>query len=447
LEGFSHKLSGRATGILYGLATLDELENFLMRKPSFSVIVVLEPMLFTRKNLEKLHQTKLVAGILVMPSDDRSIVADSPEVVYPNRAYGLYPFSSYEWNPRGNGFSYDSFDYPIFRLSRNYTDLIKNATFANKHSGYVYPLKGMELSAFMWAAHDSQTCLRRKFCLPLGGKSVYSSLRSIIPGQRRKTILVTSTLDSSAFFHDSALGGDAFTASIVAALAITECLNRLDVSSFNKNVVFAFFDAEAWGFSGSRKFVYDLNQPDCLEIDLNDPSKCLNPRGPVPMLNNFTWISLDYIIDLNQVAGINYGSPNGTLFLHMDNQPNPQSSWLADLFVQIAMALFGPGFMKRAFPDPAKGPGLPPGSLMSFLQMNRSIPSVMVSDFNDSFANSHFFSAYDDALNINLTRTATVLCQLSTIVANVVYALATDTALDLLPPEGINSNCTLVSGS
>lgn len=427
------------------MATLDELETFLKRKPGFSIIAVLESVLFTRENLEKLRSTSLVAGVLVMPSDDRSTVVDSPEVVYPNRAYGLYPFSSYEWNPRGNGFSYDSFDYPIFRLSRNYTDLIKNATFANKHNGYVFPLNGMELSAFMWAAHDSQTCLRRKFCLPLGGKTVYSSLQSIIPGQRKKAILVTSTLDSSAFFHDNALGGDAFTASIVAGLAIAECLSRLNVSSFDKNVIFSFFDAEAWGFSGSKKFVYDLSQPVCLETDPNDPFECLNPRGRVPMLNNLTWMSLDYIIDLNQVAGINYGSSNGSLFLHVDNQPNPQSSWLADLFTQIAKSLFGPGFIEIAFPDPAKGPGLPPGSLMSFLQMNRSIPSVMISDFNDSFVNPHFFSAYDDALNINLTRTAAVLCHFSTITANVVYALATDTALDVLSSKGINSSCTLVS--
>lgn len=424
---------------------MDELFAFLNSQPTFSIIAVLEATLFNQSNLDLLQKTHRVNGILLMPTNMIKAM-NSPDVTYPNKAYGLYPSSSYEWNPNGTGLSYVNFDYPIFRLDNNQVELIENATRTNKDSGYKFPLNGLEMSAFMWAAHDSQTCLRRGFCDPLGGQSVYSSLQTLLPEERKKTILVTSTLDSSAFFHEDALGGDAFTTSVVAALAVADALNRSNLLSYKKNVIFSFFNAEAWGFSGSKKFVHDLNAFGCIKIDANDPFTCLDPKQSIIALHNLSFASLEYIIDFNQVAGLHYPSSDGTLFLHMDNQPNEQSSYLAHIFFEIAKnSSAETNFMKNAVPDPTSGPGLPPGSLMTFLAANRSIAGIMISDFKDKFANPYFFSAYDNSVNIDLDRTTRVICQLSDIAAKTIYLLATESTLDPMPLFNFGSNCTLVS--
>lgn len=440
-----HNSLGNGKGVLYSLSSKVELETFVRTELGFSVILVLESLLFTLENLKLLFEKRIVTGILLMPPENRTNLQDSPETTYPNKAYGLYPSSTYEWNPLGSGLLYVKADIPIFRLNPSHVELIKKSVRDNRERNYRFPLNGLEMSSFMWGAHDSQTCLRRKFCIPLGGQSVYSNLASLGQREFKKTVLFTSTLDTSSFFHDIALGADAFTAGIVTALAIAETLTRLDMSSFKKNVAFAFFNAESWGYGGSKKFVHDLNLFSCLQIDPDDPFMCINPRRSTPILNSLSMTSLDHVIDLNQIAGLNYNSSNGTLFLHLDNRPNEQSSQLANLFLQVSQNFSRPNFIRRAFIDPYNGPGLPPGSLMSFLAVNRTIPAVMITDFQTSFVNPYFFSMYDDATSIDLNKTADILCEFSKVATMVAYLLVTESDLDSLSPHYIQPNCTLVS--
>jgi nicastrin len=424
---------------------MDEFTMFVKSPPKFAIIAALEATLFNKANLAQLRGTGRVNGVLVMPTNLTHIM-ESPDVTYPNRQYGLYPLSDHQWNPNGTGLSYMNFDYPIFRLKSYHVEQVENASRMNQERNYRFPLRGLKMSASMWAAHNSETCLRRGFCEPLGGQNVYSSLQPLLPEERKKIILITSTLDSSAFFHEDVLGGDAFTASVVASLAVADVLTRSDFSTYRKNVVFSFFNAEAWGFIGSKKWVYDLKPSwECLEIDPNDPYWCLNPKLSMLALQNLSLASLEYIIDLNQVAGFQSPSSlDSTLFLHQDNQLNEQSSQLSDLFLTMARLSNATNLMRKASADPTIGPGLPPGSLMSFLATNRSLAGITISDFKDQFTNPYFFSVYDNAFSIDLDRATTVICQLVNITAKVVDFLATESSL-LSSTSNVAPNCTLVS--
>ena len=65
--------------------------------------------------------------------------------------------------------------------------------------------------------------------------------------------MVSAPMDASAFFHAAAMGADADTTAVVALLAAAQAIGRLNGSAFEKDVVFALFNAEAWGFAGSQR--------------------------------------------------------------------------------------------------------------------------------------------------------------------------------------------------
>ena len=92
------------------------------------------------------------------------------------------------------------------------------------------------------AQPTSVSCLERGTCLPIGGYSVWSLNKAAMldtpsspttPGQRGRVVMVTANLDSSALFHDLAVGFAAEASALVALIAAADALRafRADMAS------------------------------------------------------------------------------------------------------------------------------------------------------------------------------------------------------------------------
>jgi hypothetical protein len=156
---------------------------------------------------------------------------------------------------------YESFDYPIFAL--NPIDSLSTAAYnqvmtvremfqhINKpfywrhslkyHVAYLqdvqynsqqnyqnYPLRAVDFSLFMWAAVNSETCLRRGWCNPVGGSSVYSTVsQNMTSTDGKPIIIVSATMDSRSIFHDLTLGVENDVSGMVALFAVADALSKV----------------------------------------------------------------------------------------------------------------------------------------------------------------------------------------------------------------------------
>lgn len=102
---------------------------------------------------------------------------------------------------------------------------IKQAAHENKEKGGSYPQWGASLSAWMHASENSEVCLRRGHCQPLGGKSTWASFGSV--DSSKQTIFAMTQLDSNSFFHDLAIGADAHVSGVVAIIAAAQALSKV----------------------------------------------------------------------------------------------------------------------------------------------------------------------------------------------------------------------------
>lgn len=99
----------------------------------------------------------------------------------------------------------------------------------NEEKGYRnFPLKAIDFDLFMWAAVNSETCLRRGWCQVVGGMSVYSSPSlNIEPEDKKPIIIVSSNIDSRSLFHDLTVGSSKDVSGLVTVLAIADALKKV----------------------------------------------------------------------------------------------------------------------------------------------------------------------------------------------------------------------------
>lgn len=79
----------------------------------------------------------------------------------------------------------------------------------------------------MWAAKDSEECLARNWCQPIGGASVWSTFSYNITASDKKPIIVLSSkFDSTALIHEQSFGAGQ-KSGVVALLSIAEALSHV----------------------------------------------------------------------------------------------------------------------------------------------------------------------------------------------------------------------------
>ncbi|XP_034915223.1 nicastrin isoform X2 [Populus alba] len=369
---------------------------------------------------------KNIGGVLVEQGMDTQIKLKgfSPDQKFPGAEYAPYKSIDYEWNPTGSGMMWRAYSFPVFLLTEGSAQLVQEVAMNNEKKRNDYTADVVEFDSVMQTTksgtHDSESCLQEQTCLPLGGYSVWSSLPPInnsSTNHSKPIILTVASMDSASFFRDKNLGAESPISGLIALLAAVDSLSHVNgLDDLGKQLVFSVFTGEAWGYLGSRRFLF--------ELDLQSEA--------VKGLNSSL---IETVIEIGSV-GKGFSQGNSTFFAHTAavslatnetlNALKHARDSLENITVSSASTL---------------NPGIPPSSLMAFLKKNPSTSGMVLEDFDTSFSDKFYHSHLDDMSNIN----SSSIVAAASLVARTLYILASDdknissTALD-----AINVNASLV---
>ncbi|KAJ3142025.1 hypothetical protein HK100_003543 [Physocladia obscura] len=472
-----------AAGIVYQILSQDDLTAFLAFSPAFvSFAVVLPFTMFTASVVDALEASNKIAGIILVQNYSSSFpipAFDSPDDPFPNWQFSLYANSSdspiHVWNPNGSGLLHRQFHFPVFVMPVNPNDLswpqaigtlIETANY-NLERGYTqYPLYSIELNEFMYGSIDSETCLRRGWCSPIGASSVWGTFSYNMSIEDTKNIVfLIAQADGNGFFYEFTNSAATVMAGCVSVLAAAEALskNHSAVTSLPNDIIFALFSSEHFGFAGSQRFVKDISTPfTCLQqptASSMTTSSCAyeNPfcQNPCQITDGFASIGFDrisHIVEIGQVGGFGMsnsgGGSNNEIFLHVDDATDAETQALVNILsgnVTVAnnggignsTILFNPAFSGTN--SNVGNNRLPPASAMAFLK-KKKIPTVFLGDFKDEFSNPYYNSIFDDGSQVTSENIA-LMCGVATRTARSVFQLAGGSAADAAQ---FTANCTLV---
>ncbi|XP_061189000.1 nicastrin-like isoform X2 [Saccostrea echinata] len=440
--GCSSEISGNV-GVLHYVNDTASLDWLINSGPHQPYIALLTSLNFTSDTVQKLRNSKKIAGIIVSaraPHPDNFSPADK----CPGNSYGLYnndkDFGNCKkvtWNEFGNGMFFEDFEFPISLVSnKNETDYLINNCYLKFNEPIQgvpreYPLCAVQMKSRMSAAKDSETCMRRtrtatnlnpdKYCDPLGDKNVIGFLKDV-PDQYKPSsksiIMAVARMDSYSLFENIYPSADNHVSGIVALLAAAEAIGKVKhhFTNDSKDILFTFLNGEAFDYIGSSRMIYDMD------------------NNALPL--NLKMNHIDKILEVNQLAF----RDEGKIWIHSDpiSRREPNISTEIDKMIQsildIGKNLSDPvGDANQTWP-------LPPSSTQKFLQKQK-IPAVVLTDHKGAFTNRYYNSRLDLARTIHaevpgtnqsdggynhVTDQAKNLTEAATLVARSLYTLATN---------------------
>ncbi|KAG0269707.1 hypothetical protein BGZ95_001960 [Linnemannia exigua] len=398
-----------ASGVLYRADTVEDIKQFANNNELGNKYTVVIPYwLLSSSNIDLLKSSNKLAAILAVVNGtdtahaaaSRPTTITSPDTTCPNCDFGLYANTPnrYQWNPTGSGLLFEQFDFPIYALNtmdnRNimsYNSVMQAAN-RNRDKGYRdYPLKSLQFHSFMWGAQDTGACLRKGWCTPVGGASVWSTPSNNISYTDEKPIvIVAAAIDSRSLFHDITLGVESSVAGMVTVLAVAEALSRstIPLDTMPKHIVYTLFTGEAWGFSGSQRFVQDImSSPIQCEKAPTSGSGCAFPFYSDLEFQRLNPAKIEAILEVGQIAGMSVAGGEPILYAHVDNIQEAASTMLLNQVVQVGAngSVTAPastaGIAVLAASSDGVKRGLPPSSSMAFLKSRGNIPTVVLTDY------------------------------------------------------------------
>ncbi|XP_076951630.1 nicastrin-like [Bidens hawaiensis] len=349
---------------------------------------------------------RYVAGVLVesQPQNQTHFTGSSPDDKFPQAKFSPYQNNKFEWNPTGSGIMWGRYDFPVFLLSESSTQSMQEIAVKNDNKG-AYAAQVTEFDLVMQTTkagtHDSESCLRERTCLPLGGYSVWSALpaeNTSSSSTEKPIILTVASMDSASFFRDKSLGAESSLSGMIALLAAVDALSRIEgLDKLSKQLVFVVFTGEAWGYLGSRRFL--------LELDQNTDA-----------VNGINNTLIETVIEVGSV-GKGFYQGVKTFYAHAAGVSSATNKTLNA--VQKARDSLGTETIKYSTAS-GSNPGIPPASLMSFIKQNPHTSGFVLEDFDTSFTNKFYHSHLDDLSNIN----SSAIVAAASLVARTLYVLA-----------------------
>lgn len=316
-----------------------------LRNADTKVAAVVSGVLFNASTLEQLRATGKVGGVLVLEDADKPDL-DAKDACFShdvNTPQGdgtpssrLSLDGSYPWNPRGNGLMKGDLSIPIALVGRSESEPMRNRAARNRQHGVNFR---PAYFAHMWyyfggAGVDSASCLRwldrdgstAPKCLPLGGQSVWGTFGS---RDSRPVVMATAGMDAASLFQDATYGANEAAGSIITLLAAADALSRVHsaLSAAPKQVALALFQAETYGFVGSRRFVADIGGDfacsNAVPRDRNGGTAlCLDPLYPSLAFTGLSLASIDALLVVDQVAL----DPSAALVVHATGDDSTASA-------------------------------------------------------------------------------------------------------------------------
>ncbi|KAG2661397.1 hypothetical protein PVAP13_1KG502900 [Panicum virgatum] len=367
-------------------------------------------------NDPEFHQK--VSGVLIESNGANNNLQElSPDGKFPQDAFAPYSNRSHNWNPAGSGIMWNRYDFPVFLLSEESTRVLQKVSEKNKKTDNGYKANVAEFDLVMQTTkaqtHDSASCLKERSCLPLGGHSVWASLPPIKNGStehQKPIVLAITSQDSASFFRDRSIGSDSPISGLIALLTAVDALSHIhDLRNLKKQLVFAVFNGEAWGYLGSRKFLQELD------------------KG-ADSVNGINSLMIDQVVEIGSV-GKAVIEKYPSFYVHAAGNSSASNKILDAL--QSASKSLGSDNVKVK-QAASSNPGVPPSSLMSFIRKNMSTSGVVLEDFDSHFSNRFYHSYLDNPAAAAL-------------VARSLYILASaNSVVDLMTLNTIKVNVSLV---
>ncbi|XP_068731968.1 nicastrin-like [Montipora capricornis] len=447
--GCTSSINGHV-GVLHYVQNRSDVDWILKKGKHAPYVPLFRSDQFDEKLLNLLIEKEKISGALVIAVPNGKYRHSpksgfSPDYECPNNGFGAYSDDSefknckVKWNKGGNAMSFRYYDIPIFALNneKEVDALIECYKKHNSQEHPEYPLCGVQLKDFMFAAKDTPTCMRKtqmpnpeenEFCQPLGDRNVWGSLYPIKkPLKDPEVVMLAAKLDSTSFFHDFSPGVDNDGTGIIVALAAAKVLGAMKRNGsipVPKNpIVFVFFQGESWDYIGSSRMVYDMERND---FPANDQTWKVGNGSTFKMKTS----NIKYFIELNQLGLLD---DEGSLWAHSD----PISTTKHQVEKIITTLNMAAKKYKLNVKKPARQP-LPPASFQRFLRYNRKIPGIVLTDHSREYTNKFYNSRFDDLYQVGgnfpkendtvylITNFTKKLAKVAVTVATALYKLAND---------------------
>lgn len=454
----------------------DDIDHVLNTGPTPPYIVVMNRENFTRKNILTFKENRdRVSGVILIGRNiygpEIRTYTHAPDDVCPNRHYGLYVNDSRYAECRQNawqeelplsGLLYDDIPFPIFVIFSKESIQEIVACFdehnikkppGDRREQDDYPLCGVHLDSFMTAAGNSEMCINSRLfvdeflrsdgrrCTPIGMDSIFAyyrpaianatydpEARSYIPEvvEPKTIVMLVTKLSSVSMFTAISPGADSTLTGIVTLLSVAEALGRIrnntEVVQSNRNIVFALFDSEPFGYLGSTKFIQDITSNRFPSY----PRSSMRPDSN-ETLQNLNLTSIDLLINLDQLASY----PNhDTIYLHSD--PDNKEHEKLTSIVDIMKDMSSKENVKFKHLDEEPKLPLPPTSAQQFIKsslMENSSSRLMglvVSNYEKHYTNKYYHGPFDDWNNMDqITREKQVehLTRVANFIAKSLYKI------------------------
>lgn len=264
----------------------------------------------------------------------------------------------------------------------------------------------------------------------------------------KDVIWVTAQMDSQSAFPTMSVGADAYSSGVITLLSIADMMTRVHtfqyftdtikapvpVTNLSHHIVYTLFNAEAWGYSGSRRLLRDvIKYSGCNQIDSQNPSKCLDPPMDDMSYQYLRPDRIDHLIEIGQLVPYNMSS-NLTVYAH-SMKPMTASILLKQLQTNAA------GSVKVLQASSTDGL-LPPSSTHTFFKYASSISQVVLTSHQHEFVNTHYASPLDTLSSTFFNDSSMQnMCDTATTIGQSVYKLAGGSILNSLT---YTANCTLI---
>jgi len=425
-------------------------------------IVVVKPTAFSGELLRKMRDTGNINGV-ILPGIKSGRWAGmvpkegSEDSQCPNQLSSMYKGDSQEecggnnvWNPAGQNLMFEDWGFPIFLVEDTAkTDYLIHDCFeihnkiTENRTNPEWPLCSVELKSNMYAAVDSQTCMRRsnimnnitpvKVCDPLSDNNIFFFLKprnatSDPPPRPNSVIVVAVRLDALNMFDRVEIGFDSPVTGIATLLSAAKLLKKAFVDEAGSeflpgidNVLFMFLHGESFDYIGSSRLAYDMEGGAFpYNITDNETSKKYFENGTQP---NLSFEHIHSIIEIGQVSN----KMSSQMYFHTDKETADNT-----VTKEIIAKMKAAGLEEQVTMFPSGKNTLPPASAQSFLKQRREIPTVMVTNYDAGYKNSLYHSIYDNAetnkYNFSSGENQAVvqhIAKMSKIVAGTVLELAT----------------------
>mmetsp|Transcript_12149 Transcript_12149/g.25726 ORF Transcript_12149/g.25726 Transcript_12149/m.25726 type:complete len:873 (+) Transcript_12149:109-2727(+) len=392
--------------------------------------------------------------------------------------------SSYEWNPNGDGNTLvDYHGLPVAYVSS--ADVAADLyTVAIDQSGPMerilagddvteedlFPAIVSEFNYYMGAEDaDSPSCLAWRDaeddkwapkCLPLAGNSVWAAAGSpegaaaAADGNGRRAedqqnnnnnnngetpiVLMATSIDSTSMFHDASPGANSAATNILALLMaaklVGSSISDATLDGLSKRIVFGFFQAESYGYVGSRSFLRDVAYPGfqcddgrtvpAVAKDADDGSKmaCLSPLRTDLAFQDLADHTISGMIAVDQVGVL---GTDKTFYVHGENAAENDDGFLSNVLLQLAPN--GWAIASSAAENDDNGEAaIPPTPLQSLVQLSDgAVGGAVLAGYDETFADASFYHSHLDS---NATRSVNLesVAMAATVLARAAVASAYD---------------------